>query len=193
MSASSICGYLWIAWWLTWLVWAFQSKKTIQRESVASAISYRLVAMLGIYFLLSAWGFGSWMRTAILPYRAWIGGLGIAITALGFALTFWSRFLLGRNWSGNVTVKAGHELIRTGPYRLVRHPIYTGIIIALAGTAIAQDQWRGIVAVLLLWLSFTIKRLREEQFMQQTFGPQYVEYCETTGAIFPHLRHRTPN
>jgi protein-S-isoprenylcysteine O-methyltransferase Ste14 len=69
----------------------------------------------------------------------------------------------------------------------VRHPIYTGILVALIGTAIARDQWRGVVAIVLLWVSFTIKRLKEEQFMRQTFGAQYTDYSRSTGAIFPAL------
>jgi protein-S-isoprenylcysteine O-methyltransferase Ste14 len=190
MNANAICGYLWIAWWLVWVALAFGSKKTQQRESAASRLAYTLVAWLAMYIMLSARGLGSWLRTDVLPYHAWMGWLGIALTALGFALTFWARAILGRNWSGNVTIKVDHELIRTGPYRYVRHPIYTGIILALIGTAIARDQWRGVVAVPLLWASFTVKRLKEEQFMRQTFGAQYVDYSQTTGAIFPSLPHR---
>jgi protein-S-isoprenylcysteine O-methyltransferase Ste14 len=191
MNANVICGYLWITWWLLWVALAFGSKKTLQRESVASRLAYIVVAWLAMYIMLSARGLGAWLRTDVLPFHVWMGWLGIAITALGFALTFWARAVLGRNWSGNVTIKVNHELIRTGPYRFVRHPIYTGIILALIGTAIARDQWRGVVAVILLWLSFTIKRLKEEQFMRQTFGAQYVDYARATGAIFPALLRRS--
>jgi protein-S-isoprenylcysteine O-methyltransferase Ste14 len=73
----------------------------------------------------------------------------------------------------------------------VRHPIYTGLIVAMAGTGLALDQWRGVVALVVLWVSFTIKRMREEQFMMQTFGAQYVEYSQSTGAIFPLLLRRS--
>jgi protein-S-isoprenylcysteine O-methyltransferase Ste14 len=190
MNANAICGYLWIVWWLTWVALAFGSKKTQQRESIASRLTYILVAWLAMSIMLAPLRYGSWLRTGILSYHPWMGYLGIAITAVGFALTFWARFTLGRNWSGNVTIKVDHELIRTGPYRFVRHPIYTGILTAFIGTALARDQWRGGVALLLLWLSFTIKRLKEEQFMRQTFGAQYVDYSNTTGAIFPTLLSR---
>ena len=188
MSALVICGYLWAAWWVTWLVWALQSKKTIERESVASAISYRLVGVAGAYLLASGRGLAPLVFNAIIPDHRWLGVLGIIVTAGGLALTYWARYALGGNWSGEVTVKAEHELIRTGPYRVVRHPIYTGIITAAAGTAIAEDQWRSIIAVVLLWLSFTMKRLKEEQYMRQTFGDQYADYARTTGAIFPTVR-----
>jgi len=165
-----------------------QSKQTSRRESLASQISYRVPVVVAFYFVFYPRLFTPWWTSNVLPYRGWFGWLGIAISVLGFGLTFWARAILGANWSGTVTVKVGHELIRTGPYRFVRHPICTGILVAMAGSALVYDQWRGIVTVALLWVSFTIKRLKEEQFMRQTFDAQYVEYSRDTGAIFPVLR-----
>lgn len=190
MEAFAICGYLWIAWFLVWLVWAMQSKQTQQRESFASRMSYTLVVWVAMYFIFFGKNLGSWWHSNILAYRPWIGWAGVATVLLGFAITFWARFVLGSNWSSSVTIKVEHELIRNGPYRWVRHPIYTGIVVAFAGTAIARDQWRGVPAVVLFWLAFTIKRLKEEQFMRQTFGAHYIEYSQSTGAIFPSLLRR---
>lgn len=186
----ALCGYLWIVWWLIWMALAFGTKKTQQRESFGSRLIYIFVAWVAIEIMLAPLRYAPYLRTEIYPNRPWIGPLGIAITILGFGLTFWARTVLGRNWSGNVTIKVDHELIRTGPYRVVRHPIYTGLIVALIGTAMARDQWRGVLAVFLLWTSFTIKRLKEEQFMRQTFGSQYTDYARATGAIFPLLFRR---
>src|ERR1035441_6655224 len=185
MNAYSICGYLWTAWVAIWFLWALQSKQTRQREGLASQISYRVPIAVAIWLILYARHLSPWWTGNILPYRGWFGWLGVAITVLGFALTFWARAILGGNWSGVVTIKVNHELIRTGPYRFVRHPIYTGILLAMAGSALVYDQWRSVVGVALLGVSFTIKRLKEEQFMRQTFGAQYDDYARTTGAIFP--------
>jgi len=185
-----VCGFLWAAWITTWLIWAFQSKQTRRRESLASQISYRIPILVAVFLMLVPRRPAPWWRHSFLPYHSWLGWFGVALAALGFALTLWARAILGGNWSGAVTVKVDHELIRTGPYRFVRHPIYTGILIALTGVALAFDQRRCIVAVLFFWLSFTIKRLKEEQFMRQTFGSQYDDYARTTGAIFPSLPHR---
>jgi len=191
MDAFVVCRYLWTGWIVVWLLWAFQSKKTQQRESAASRVSYTLVAWASFYLMFSPNPIRGWLLGDILSDRAWMGWAGVAVTVLGFAITWWARARLGSNWSGTVTVKVGHELVRIGPYRWVRHPIYTGMIVALAGTALALDQWRGVAAVGLLWVSFTIKRLREEQFMRQTFGAQYIDYSRNTGAIFPLLLRRS--
>jgi protein-S-isoprenylcysteine O-methyltransferase Ste14 len=190
MSALAICGLVWTVWWLSWVALAFQTKKTLQRESLASRLSYTVFALAGGWILFLGHRLSGFLTAAVLPDWPWIRWLGVGITVLGFAVTYWARWTLGRNWSGNVTVKVGHELIRTGPYRFVRHPIYTGMMVAAAGTAIALNQSRGILAFVLLWISFTLKRLKEEEFMRQTFGAQYVEYARTTGAIFPLLQRR---
>ena len=186
----TICGYLWIAWYVVWIAWAFQSKKTRQRESISSRLSYTFILGVAVWLLFFGQHLGGWWHRHIFPATAATGWAAVAIAALGFALTLWARFILGSNWSGNVTIKVGHELIRTGPYRFVRHPIYTGIIVAAAGTTLALDQTRGFVALVLLWLGLTVKRLKEEQFMRQTFGAQYLDYSRTTGAIFPTLLRR---
>jgi protein-S-isoprenylcysteine O-methyltransferase Ste14 len=190
MDAFAICGYLWFAWMIVWLAWALQSKQTQHRESFASRMSYTLVVWLAIYFMFFGKNLGSWWHSDILAYRPWIGWASVSVAVLGFAITFWARFTLGGNWSSNVTIKVAHELIRGGPYRWVRHPIYTGLIVAMAGTALARNQWRGLPAVVLFWLAFHIKLLKEENFMRQTFGAQYIEYSESTGAIFPLLQRR---
>ena len=190
MDAFAICGYIWTAWVIVWVLWAFQSKKIRQREDNTSRISYSIVVWASAYLIFFGGRLRGFWHYEIIPYASWLGWAGIVITALGFAFALWARLRLGSNWSGTVTIKVGHTLIRTGPYRWVRHPIYTGIVIAMAGTAIALNQWRGVVAVFVLWVALTMKRLKEEEFMRQTFGAQYIEYSQTTGAIFPLLMRR---
>jgi protein-S-isoprenylcysteine O-methyltransferase Ste14 len=109
------------------------------------------------------------------------------LTASGIAVAFWARWHLGTNWSGVVTLKEGHELIRTGPYRAMRHPIYTGILLALLGTAITFGEVRALLAVALAWLSFYIKARREELFLSQEFGAGFAEHKQRTGMFLPRL------
>ena len=104
---------------------------------------------------------------------------------LGFAV--WARRCLGRNWSGIVTVKQGHELIRSGPYALVRHPIYTGLLLAILGTASAIGEWRGLIAFVLITAGFVLKLRIEEDFISETFGEQYARYRAEVPALIPFI------
>ncbi len=113
--------------------------------------------------------------------------LGVALTAAGIGFAIWARLYLGGNWSGAVTVKVGHELVRTGPYRFVRHPIYTGLITALLGTGLLRAQVRGLIALVLIYAGFKMKSKIEERAMISTFGTAYEEYRRSTGAIVPKL------
>ena len=140
MDAASICATMWLVWFLVWLVWAFQSKKTKERESWLHRILYIVIAWAAMFLMLSPKASHGWLGTDLFPPDSWVGPIGIALCAGGFALTFWARYTLGANWSGNVTIKVGHQLIRSGPYRWVRHPIYTGLMVAMAGTALAATS-----------------------------------------------------
>lgn len=98
----------------------------------------------------------------------------------------WARWHLGRNWSGIVSLKEGHALVQTGPYRSVRHPIYSGLLLALVGTAMAIGQWRGVLAVACALIALLWKIHVEEEHMRQTFS-EYEAYRERTAALIPLL------
>jgi protein-S-isoprenylcysteine O-methyltransferase Ste14 len=188
MNGMSICGYLWSAFAVIWLLWAIGTKRAQTREGFRSRFPYLIFTVAAFYAMFSHEETFGWLRLRILPRDRWIADLGIVITAAGLLFAIWARAYLGTNWSGTVTVKVGHQLIRTGPYRWVRHPIYSGMILALIGTAINRGQLRGAIAVVLLWIGFTMKSRIEERFMTATFGPEYEEYRRTTGGIVPQLR-----
>jgi protein-S-isoprenylcysteine O-methyltransferase Ste14 len=187
MQAMAICSYLWLTWVALWTLWALRGKRTQQRESVSSRLSYmalNLVAFWLMFFDVPQ----PWLHTRLFSPSPLMNWVGIAITAAGLAFSIWARAYLGSNWSGAVTVKVGHELVRSGPYRWVRHPIYSGLILALLGTAVVRHQVRGVIAVLLAYVGFKIKSKIEEQTMSATFGTAYADYSSTTGAILPRLR-----
>jgi protein-S-isoprenylcysteine O-methyltransferase len=187
MSATSICGYLWLAFAVIWVLWAIGAKRVQTREGFRSRIPYLIFTVGAFYAMFSHEETFGWLRLRVLPRDRWIADLGIAITATGLLLAIWARAYLGTNWSGAVTVKVGHQLIRTGPYRWIRHPIYSGLILALIGTAINRGQLRGVIAVVLLWIGFTMKSRIEERFMTATFGSEYEEYRQMTGGIVPRF------
>jgi protein-S-isoprenylcysteine O-methyltransferase Ste14 len=187
MNGMRICGYLWWAFLVIWLLWAIRTKPTQTREKPGSRIQYGLFNLAAFYLMFSQREYG-WLQLRILPPDPRIANFGVAVTAAGLLFAVWARGYLGGNWSSSVTVKIGHQLIRTGPYRWVRHPIYSGLTLGMIGTAITQGQLRGVVAVALLWIGFTMKRRIEEGFMRSTFGHEYEEYSRSTGAIVPRLK-----
>jgi protein-S-isoprenylcysteine O-methyltransferase Ste14 len=182
-----IADYLWGAFFLLLILGALRTKKTQQRENIASRLSYAVITALGLALMF-------WVNVGVgaldirwLPQfdAAEIAGIAIIIVGLAFAL--WARLHLKSNWSGVVTVKQDHQLIRSGPYRWVRHPIYSGVILAMAGTAVENGRLRSILGVLLVFIGFWIKSRKEEHFMRQTFGQHYEVYCQSTGALIPRL------
>src|ERR1700757_2703904 len=184
----SPCGWLWIGFGVIWLIWGIRGKPVQTREGVSSRLSYTVLTMAAFYLMFAGDIPRDWLRLRFLPASLWTEVLGVAITASGLGFAVWARAYLAGNWSSSVTVKVGHELVRTGPYRWVRHPIYSGIILAMFGTAIEHRQVRGLIAVVLLYAGFKIKSRIEEQAMAATFGSEYADYMNSTGAIGPRLR-----
>jgi len=171
-----------------WLIAWLRTKRTQERAPLSSRLLYAVPVMIGSYLLFSRNIALGWPRARLFPGNPVFGAIAVFLTALGIGFAIWARFYLGTNWSSAVSVKVGHELIRTGPYTWVRHPIYSGLLLALMGTALEQDRVLALIAVALFWLGFWIKSRMEEEFMRKTFGEQYVEYRKSTGALIPRFR-----
>jgi len=177
----------WIAIGLIWLVAAFTTKRTARRQDIGTFLVH--VFVLGIAFDLI---FSDLFRRGFLSWRfvqasGAIGWTGFAITVAGVAVAIWARFYIGSNWSGTVTVKQDHELVRNGPYSLVRHPIYSGLSLALLGTALAVGEVRCLLAFVLVVFEFKRKSLLEERFMIEQFGAQYVQYRREVKSLVPFV------
>jgi protein-S-isoprenylcysteine O-methyltransferase Ste14 len=112
---------------------------------------------------------------------------GLLVALIGVAFSIWARLILGSNWSNRVTVKENHTLVRTGPYRIVRHPIYSGILVGMLGSAVQRGGIRCFAGVLICGLSFWLKTRAEERFMVQSFGKEYLQYCHTVKALVPFI------
>jgi len=181
-------GLLWSGWVLIWLLASFTTKRTRTRESLSSRLMYGIPIVFAALLLFSPALRRSFLVTSLLPHSAALQWIGVALLALGVAFTFWARFHLGRNWSGQVVIKEQHELIRSGPYASVRHPIYTGLLLALFGTVLVVGEVRALLALLLAAVHFYRKARREEGFMTQEFGEQYASYRQQTGMLIPRIR-----
>ncbi len=181
---------VWIAFLNSWqIIWAKAAgtKTTQQIEPVASRI-FRVLAFLVAIIILSTTRLPfAWLYRPLWPVGLWAFWIGAVITIGGLLFAVWARVHLGRNWSSSVTIKQGHELITTGPYVLVRHPIYTGILTGFVGTAIALSEVRGAVAFVLIFIAFLTKLRIEEKWMSSHFGQEYVTYARQTAALIPYL------
>ncbi len=188
MTAMRVCSLLWTLLWLVWLVAWLRTKRTQERVDFGFRLLYGLPFFFAFYLVFGENLPFGWLRARILPQNIFLETLAVSLTALGIGFAMWARFYIGQNWSSAVTIKIGHELIRTGPYAWVRHPIYSGLLLAMIGSALARREPRGFLAIVLLWLGFWIKSRMEEGFMLKTFGPEYEEYSRSTGALIPRLR-----
>jgi protein-S-isoprenylcysteine O-methyltransferase Ste14 len=177
---------MWLFWALLWAIAALRTKRTRWRESLGLRLSH-LVPVLACWVLLAApRRLPPVLRMRIVPDGRILPLLGAVLVAAALGFALWARVHLGGNWSGLVTLKEGHALVRTGPYRVVRHPIYTGLLLAVIGTAAAIGEWRGVLALACALVGLVIKIRAEEALMRRTF-PEYAAYRKTTAALIPLL------
>jgi protein-S-isoprenylcysteine O-methyltransferase Ste14 len=184
---STIVGILWVLFGVYWGISAFNSKKTKRRETVPQRLAYILPLVVAAMLFSRPEAHRGWLAARLFPLSPAVEWIGVALVAAGIAIAFWARWHLGTNWSGTVTLKEGHELIRSGPYRSIRHPIYTGILLALLGTAVQIGQVRSLLAFLVAWLSFYFKARREESFLAAEFADRFAAHRQQTGMFFPRL------
>jgi protein-S-isoprenylcysteine O-methyltransferase Ste14 len=180
-------SWCWTAFAVVWLVTAVRAKRTRQAESFAGQLGYRLVTIIAVLLIFPFRLTANVLPTRIFPWSQGLYDVACALTAIGILFACWARFHLGRNWSGNVTIKTDHELIRTGPYARIRHPIYTGILLALLGTGLATDAWRAVLGFALAVVGFWIKARREEAVLGKEFGPRFAEHQRLTGMFLPRV------
>ena len=152
---------------------------------------YRLVRLLigAIAFALLFWqktGVG-FLGMRFVPASVEITRMGFGAALLGLVLAAWARVHLGQHWSDRVVIQPDHHLVRTGPYARVRHPIYSGVLLGIAGTAVAVAEWRGVVALVVMLLNYTVKARSEDKMLDECFREEFSEYQQAAGLLFPRL------
>ncbi len=178
-------AWVWGAVGIFWLLAAFVQKRGIRRQSVRSRLLQAgIVLLLLLPFIIFDRSLKI-LNTSFLPAAGAMHALGLLLTLLGCGLAVWARIVLGSNWSGTVTVKENHVLITHGPYAWVRHPIYSGFLLALVGTVLVLGKFLWMLAVGLALLATWMKSRAEEDFMRQEFGEQYIAYKLRVKALIP--------
>ena len=144
----------WLVFVATWVLGALSTKRTVYRESRAQRLRYWVLLVVACFLQLCGRRLPYPLNIRVLPQLAPTAWAAAVLCVIGLGFAVWARVTLGRNWSGVVTLKEGHELVERGPYRLVRHPIYTGILTMFFATALAQGHLAGFVGALLMFASF---------------------------------------
>jgi protein-S-isoprenylcysteine O-methyltransferase Ste14 len=184
-------GVLWLVFGIVWLAAAFTSKRSKQRQTYGSRVLQSGLLFVSMLFIFNFWnvfnGSSGWLTARLIPATPFWVLFGAALVVAGVVFCFWARAILGRNWSGTVTIKQNHELILCGPYAFVRHPIYTGLLVGMLGTAIVFGYVRCFIGVLICGFTLWLKLQIEERFMVQQFGDQYAQYRQRVWALVPFV------
>ena len=185
--AKNIISACWGAFFLVWVLAALFTKRTVYHESGARRLRYIIPVLFGWFLVFRGHRLPPLFNLDIIPQTDAILVAAAILCLCGLGFCLWARAVLGRNWSGTVTLKENHELIVRGPYRLVRHPIYTGLLAMLIATAIQQGHIAGMIGLILVFVSFWIKLNDEEEVMRKQFPDQYAAYRERVKRIIPFI------
>jgi protein-S-isoprenylcysteine O-methyltransferase len=177
----------WIVFAVVWLIGAFTTKASVRRQSAGSRLREISPLTLAFVLLRSNPGLMPWLAVRFVPRTFEWESAGAVVTVAGLVTAIWARFYLGRNWSATVTVKQDHQFIRSGPYSVVRHPIYSGLLLGMLGTAIYVGEIRGLLAVALATWGWKMKSRVEEAFMASEFGHEYNLYRRQVKALVPFV------
>lgn len=183
--AYQILRAAWIVWALYWIVSAFRVRKMRKREPILQRLAHLIVVALALAFLFSSKN-GVYLRARFEHARA-LRWLGTALAVAGLAFAIWARRHLGEYWSGIVGLREGHQLIRTGPYAHIRHPIYSGLLLALAGSALALGTYADLAVWGIVAAGLCLKAKREEKLLAEEFGAEFQEHRRHTGFLFPRF------
>ena len=186
-SGLGVIRVCWIIFVVVWLLGATWTKRTIYRESKAERTRYWLLLVIGYFLVIKSSALPPPFDRLVVPHTTSSAWSGVFLCVSGLVFAIWARLILGRNWSGVITLKEGHELIERGPYRIARHPIYTGILAMFAGTAIVIGYFGGFIGLVLLFVSFWVKLKREEDLMLEHFPTKYAAYQRRVKRIIPFL------
>ena len=177
----------WIVFVLYWIVSAIRTRDTLQTESFASRYAILLIEVAGFVLLFRHSAGIGFLGNRFMHRTLASAIVGSILTWMGIGLAIWARYHLAEYWSARITIKEDHQLIRTGPYARLRHPIYSGIVLAAIGSAVVIDQWRCVLGVCLVLIGYCIKARKEETMLTQQFGDAFREHQKHAGFLIPRF------
>jgi protein-S-isoprenylcysteine O-methyltransferase Ste14 len=178
----------WIVFVIYWISAAVKTRPTRSKESFASRSGVLLLEIVGYVLVFSDSAGVGVLGTRFISRTLVSATLGLSLTWLGIGLAIWARYHLAEYWSGRITIKENHQLIRGGPYAHVRHPIYAGLILATIGSTLVIDEWRCVLGICLVLTGYCLKAINEETMLSQQFGDTFDEHRKHTGFLIPRFR-----
>ena len=185
--AAAIVNACWLIFVMFWLIAAFGNKKTVYSENLGQRFLVQIIALIGVLIIMNSPREPQPLSMFIIPQTAATAAIATMICIAGLAFAIWARVAIGRNWSARVTVKENHELIQRGPYALVRHPIYTGLLSMALGSALLVGRAGAAAGWIVFLVSFWIKSRDEEALMMQQFPNEYAAYRQRTKRVVPFV------
>ena len=185
--AGPVLACIWIAFWAYWFISAARTRASVKRRQPFPPLLLITFVLILAWVLFAGAAPPGLLQERVIPGSEWGDPAGLVITALGLAIAVWARVHLGRNWSSRPVIQVGHTLIRTGPYRFVRNPIYTGLLVGYIGTAIVIGAFWAFVLIIFLLAAFLMRIREEEKLLLGEFGEEYEKYRREVKALIPYL------
>ena len=183
-----LVAFPWIIFVVYWVIGAMKTRATRDKEPFTSRSAVLVIEMLGYLLVFSgSTGIGI-LGTRFIPRTMTSAVLGVVLTWSGVGLAVWARYHLAEYWSARITIKEDHQLVRTGPYSHLRHPIYSGLILATIGSALVIDEWRCVLGICLVTVGYCLKASREEAMLARQFGEAFREHQKHAGFLIPRFR-----
>ena len=194
----TLIAICWFVFFFSFFVMGRFTKRTVEHQGRIGRLAYIIPLFLSVFLLIN--GVSSQtvpgievkqsiypLYVQILPNTSGLMATGLILAVLGLLFGLWARVTLGSNWSGFVTIKENHELVQRGPYALVRHPIYSGMLLLFLGTAVALGTLGGFIGFPLFFIGSWIKLKQEEDVMLRHFREDYIEYQKRVKALIPFI------
>ena len=182
----TLIGFLWLAWIVYWIAAARQTAANCRTESLLTGATYRIPLLIGIILMVFSHVSLPGIGLDLWSLNPFILGIAVILDVVGLSFAVWARLHLGKYWSGRITLKVDHRVIQTGPYAWVRHPIYSGLILALLGTAISLGTFQALLGFAFIFVSFLRKLTLEENWLRSHVGTEYEIYQKRVRALIPH-------
>jgi protein-S-isoprenylcysteine O-methyltransferase Ste14 len=182
-----ILEWAWIAFGAYWLIAARRVKAARTSESAVYRVLRLVLLTITFTLLFAKWIAVRFLGRTFLPRAQPLAYIGLIAALAGLAIAVWARVSLGQYWSDKVVLKVDHQLVRSGPYARMRHPIYSGVLLGVAGSALVVDQWRGVLAFVLLLTNYIVQAKREDKILGGAFAEDFAEHRRRAGFLLPRL------